>query len=61
MGNKLWALALAAGAAYLFKTKKGNEMRKQIGDYAGKAVQGLRQKYNQTSGMTPQSIDARTA
>lgn len=43
MGNKIWALALAGAAAYLFKTKKGNELRKnmtqKIGEMAGKAKQ----------------------
>lgn len=30
MGNKIWALALAGAAAYLFKTKKGTELRKNM-------------------------------
>lgn len=41
MGKKLWALALVGAAAYLFKTKKGAELRRkmgqQINDLTGKA------------------------
>ena len=58
MGNKLWALALVGAAAYLFKTKKGNEIRKQGMDMAGKALQGLREKYQQTGQRAHEAIDA---
>ena len=61
MGNKLWALALVGAAAYLFKTKKGNELRKQIGDYAGKAAKDLQQKYGHLASTAQDRIDARTA
>lgn len=61
MGKKLWALALVGAAAYLYKTKKGAEIRKQAGDYAGKAVQGLRVKYGQVAGAAQDRIDAQTA
>ena len=61
MGNKIWALALVGAAAYLFKTKKGNELRKQGMDMAGKAVQGLREKYQQTGKRAHDAIDAQTA
>ncbi len=61
MGKKLWALALVGAAAYLYKTKHGTEVRKQIGDYAGKAVGQLKEKYGQASGVVQDSIDAQTA
>lgn len=60
MSNKFWALALVGAAAYLFKTKKGNEMRKQMMDGAGKAVQGLREKYQQAGAKAHDAIDAQT-
>jgi gas vesicle protein len=61
MGNKIWALALVGAAAYLFKTKKGNELRKQGMDMAGKAVQSLREKYQQMGSKAHDAIDAQTA
>lgn len=61
MGNKIWALALVAGAAYLFKTKKGNELRKQGMDMASKAMQGLKEKYQQAGTRASDAIDAQTA
>jgi hypothetical protein len=61
MSNKLWALALVGAAAYLFKTKKGEEIRKQLTDYTGKAVQGFREKYGQAAGAVQDRIDAQTA
>lgn len=61
MGKKLWALALVGAAAYLYKTKKGAEIRKQMGDYAGKAVQGLKDKYGQMSSQAKDSIDVQMA
>ena len=61
MGKKFWALALVGAAAYLFKTKKGAEIRKQMGDVAGKAAQGLRDKYQQAGTATQDSIDAMKA
>lgn len=45
MGKKLLALALVAGAAYLFKTKHGEEIRKQLGDSAGKLSDQLKDMY----------------
>ena len=35
MNNKLWALALVGAAAYLFKTKKGAELRQNLTKSAG--------------------------
>jgi hypothetical protein len=61
MGKKLWALALVGAAAYLFKTKKGAEIRKQMGDYAGKAAQGLKDKYGQMASQAKDSIDTQIA
>lgn len=61
MGKKLWALALVGAAAYLYKTKHGAEVRKQIGEFAGKAVGQLRDKYSQVAGAAADTIDAQTA
>ncbi len=61
MGKKLFALALVGAAAYLYKTKKGAEIRKQAGAALGKTVQTLRDKYTQASGAVQDSIDAQTA
>jgi gas vesicle protein len=61
MGNKLWALALVGAAAYLFKTKKGNELRKQMTDAAGKAAQQLKEKYQQSKAGVTERLDAQTA
>ena len=60
MSKKLWALALVGAAAYLFKTKKGAEIRKQVGEVAGKAAQQLRDKYQQAGNKTEDAIDAQT-
>lgn len=61
MSNKLWALALVGAAAYLFKTKKGNELRDKIGEAAGKAVQGLKDKYQQANTGAHDAIDKQLA
>ena len=58
MGKKFWALAIMGAAAYLFKTKHGAEIRKQVGDVAGKAAQGLREKYQQAGSKMGDAIDA---
>jgi pyrroline-5-carboxylate reductase len=60
MGKKLWALALVGAAAYLFKTKHGAEIRKQVTDVAGKAAQGLREKYQQAGSKAADAIDAQS-
>ncbi len=61
MGKKLWALALVGAAAYLYKTKHGAEVRKQIGDFAGKAASQLKEKYGQAAGAASDRLDAQTA
>lgn len=55
MSKKLWALGIIAAAAYLFKTKKGAEIRKEISDKAGKVAGELKEKYQQAkeNGTTP--------
>lgn len=45
MGKKLLALALVGAAAYLFKTKHGEEIRKTIGESAGKIGKQLQDMY----------------
>jgi hypothetical protein len=61
MGNKLWALALVGAAAYLFKTKKGNELRKQMMDAGGKVAQQLKDKYQESKAGVVDRLDAQTA
>ncbi len=61
MSNKIWALALVGAAAYLFKTKKGNELRGKITDAAGKAMQGIKEKYNSASHTAHDAIDKQLA
>jgi hypothetical protein len=61
MSNKLWALALVGAAAYLFKTKKGNELRGKIGDAAGKAVKGLKDKYQTAGNSAQKALDSQLA
>lgn len=57
MGNKIWALALVGAAAYLFKTKKGAEMRKTMGqkfnDLAGKAKEAYNSGRNGSADVQP--------
>lgn len=49
MGKKLWALALVGAAAYLFKTEKGAEIRKNLGKSAGDWKTKLTDAYNNRS------------
>lgn len=46
MNKKLLALVLVGAAAYLFKTKKGAELRKNIGKQAGKWSDKLQEMYH---------------
>ena len=50
MGKKLMALAIVGAAAWLFKTKKGNEVRQQLGKKAGEIGGQLRNEYNKYKG-----------
>jgi hypothetical protein len=62
MGKKLLGtLALVGAAAFLFKTKKGAEIRKNVADYADKTMKGLREKYGHASGAVNDRIDAQMA
>jgi hypothetical protein len=61
MSNKIWALALVGAAAYLFKTKKGAELRGKISDATGKAVQTLKDKYDQSRTGAHDAIDKQLA
>jgi len=45
MNKKLIALALVGTAAYLFKTKHGQELRKTLGENAGKIGKQLQDLY----------------
>jgi hypothetical protein len=47
MGKKLLALALVGTAAYLFKTKKGAEIRENLGKQAGQWKDKLTDMYKQ--------------
>lgn len=57
MGKKLLALALLGAAAYLFRTKKGNELRKQAMDSAGKAMDKLRVKFQHANGHLTEALN----
>lgn len=46
MNKKLLALALVGAAAYLFKTKKGAEIRKNLSQQAGKWSDKLQEMYH---------------
>ncbi len=61
MSNKLWALALVGAAAYLFKTKKGAELRGKLGEAAGKAVQTIKDKYQQARAGAQDALDKQMA
>ena len=62
MVKTLLGLAIVgAAAAYLYKTEKGAEIRKQAGDYADKLVQGLREKYGQMAGVAEDKLATQPA
>jgi hypothetical protein len=61
MSKKLIALALVGAAAYLFKTKKGNELRKQLSDNAGKLSKQLMDMYQTGRNGATQAVDQATA
>ena len=62
MLKTLLGLAIVGAAAtYLYKTEKGAELRKQMGDYADKALQGLREKYGQAAGVAKDQLATQTA
>ena len=58
MGKKLLALALLGAAAYLFRTKKGNEIRKQAVDTAGRMADQLRTRLKSANGHLTETLDA---
>ena len=57
MGKKLWALGLVAAAAYLFKTKKGGEIRKKISEKAGAIAADVKEKYEKAQAAKTTPID----
>lgn len=57
MNKKILALALAAGAAWLFKTKKGNEVRQEIGKRAGEIAGKLKDQYGNRKGQVAESME----
>lgn len=57
MGKKLLALALVGAAAYLFKTKKGAELRQQMGKAAGQWKDKLTDMYQQQRQNGAQAIE----
>jgi hypothetical protein len=57
MNKKLLALGLVAGAAWLFKTKKGNEVRSMLGEQAGKLGQQLKDEYAKRTQQVKEQYD----
>jgi len=57
MNKKLLALGLVGAAAWLFKTQKGNEFRRNVGAQAGKLANQLRDQYNQRKGQAQERYD----
>lgn len=57
MNKKLLALGLVAGAAWLFKTKKGAEVRSMLGEKAGKLGQQLKDEYAKRAGQAREQYD----
>jgi hypothetical protein len=58
MGKKLLALALLGAVAYLFRTKKGNELRKQAMGSGKKAMDQLRVKFQHANGHLTEALDS---
>ena len=57
MNKKLLALGLVGAAAWLFKTKKGNEVRSMIGEQAGKLGQQLKDQYRARTQQAKEQYD----
>jgi hypothetical protein len=58
MNKKLLALGLVGAAAWLFKTQKGAEVRKQLGEQAGKLTDKAKDLYSQAREKAPESFQA---
>lgn len=61
MGKKIIALALVGAAAYLFKTKHGGEIRKTLGESAGKLSKQLMDMYSTAKDGSAKVADEATA
>ena len=61
MGKTLLGLALVGAGLWLFKTKKGNEVRQQLSDYACDATRKVRSKMGDMSEKARDRIDAELA
>lgn len=57
MNKKLLALGLVGAAAWLFKTKKGNEFRSKVGEQAGKLATQLQDQYRVRTGQAKEQFD----
>ena len=57
MNKKFLALAAAAGAYFLFNTKKGNEVRNTIAKKAGEVGGQLKTKYQDYKGEAAEKVD----
>ena len=61
MGKTLLGLALVGAGLWLFKTKKGNEIRKQMEDYACDTTRKLRTRVGDMADKARDRIDAEMA
>ncbi len=57
MSKKLWALAAAGAAYYLFKTKKGNDLRQNLMQKASDAGQKLKDQYGKYADKAKEQAD----
>jgi uncharacterized membrane protein YebE (DUF533 family) len=57
MNKKFLALAAAAGAYFLFNTKKGNEVRNNLTKKASEVGGQLKTKYQDYKGQTQDKVD----
>ncbi len=58
MNKRIAALALAGAAYYLFGTKKGKEVRRNIGSAAGDYARKVQDQYKSRFGQGAQGQDA---
>lgn len=61
MGKTLLGLALVGAGIWLFKSKKGNELREQLNDYACDMTRKMRSKMEGMTDKARERIDAELA
>lgn len=61
MGKTLLGLALLGAGLWLFKSKKGGEIRKQVGDYACDMTRKMRSKMSDMTDKARERLDAEMA